>query len=92
MLKRKHLWWQELSKEEILEDVKNCDIAILPIGRNPSKVGVKRPKQLSFQGVYRFYQDETRLFVNDSIKKQIWVFDVLEDGTLSNKTLFAVTM
>ena len=32
MLKRKHLWWDELSKEEILEDVKNCDMAILPIG------------------------------------------------------------
>lgn len=32
MLKRKHLWWDELSQPEILEDVKNCDIAILPIG------------------------------------------------------------
>lgn len=32
MLKRKHLWWQELTRDEILEDVKNTDIAILPIG------------------------------------------------------------
>ena len=32
MLKRKHLWWDELSKDEILADVKECDIAILPIG------------------------------------------------------------
>lgn len=32
MLKRKHLWWDECSIEEILEDVKECDIAILPIG------------------------------------------------------------
>lgn len=32
MLKRKHLWWDQLSKDEILEDVKRCDLAILPIG------------------------------------------------------------
>jgi len=32
MLKRKYLWWDQLSKDEILEDVKQCDIAILPIG------------------------------------------------------------
>ena len=32
MLQRKYLWWDQLSKEEILEDVKRCDVAILPIG------------------------------------------------------------
>lgn len=32
MLKRKHLWWDECTLPELQEDVKYCDIAILPIG------------------------------------------------------------
>lgn len=35
-----------------------------------------------------FSTDEKRLFVNDSNLKCIWVFDVLADGTIANKTLF----
>lgn len=80
-------------------------------GRNPSRVGVEREKQLDFQGVYRYVKgeltvveksliapnglcfslDERQLFVNDSPKKYIWVFDVTQTGELINKRLWART-
>lgn len=82
-------------------------------GRNPSRVGVPRPQQLSFQGVFRFEPnsgeltlladdfgnpnglcfstDEKLLFVNDSPRSQIRVFDVHSDGTLTNSRVWAET-
>lgn len=36
-----------------------------------------------------FSPDETLLYINDSRKRQLWVFDVNEDGTLQNGRLFA---
>lgn len=78
-------------------------------GRNPSKVGVERKKQLDFQGIYKYAKgtltvlddsltapnglcfnlDETKLFVNDSPEKSIWVFDMMPSGELTNKRLWA---
>ena len=72
-------------------------------GRGP-RVGIPRPQELPFQGVYRldtagsltllvddlpkpnglcFSLDEQRLFVNDSDRGHIYVYDVLPDGTLA---------
>lgn len=81
-------------------------------GRNPSRVGVERSRQLSFCGVYRlddkgltllddrcitpnglcFTADEKRLYVADSKAKEILAYDVEQDGTLSNRRLFAKTV
>jgi gluconolactonase len=36
-----------------------------------------------------FSQDESRLYVNDTVRQHIRVFDVLSDGTVSNGRLFA---
>lgn len=36
-----------------------------------------------------FSQDETQLFVNDTIRQHIRVFDVLDDGTVANGRLWA---
>lgn len=33
--------------------------------------------------------DEHRLYVNESVQRNIWVYDLTEDGTVSNKRLFA---
>ena len=38
-----------------------------------------------------FSQDEKLLYVNDTPTNEIWVFDVAEDGSLSNRRLFAKT-
>ena len=32
--------------------------------------------------------DEKKLYVNESVQRRIWVYDVAEDGQISNKTLF----
>jgi gluconolactonase len=82
-------------------------------GRNEF-FGVPRPRQLSFQGVYRlrpeggeptlladdfaqpnglcFSLDETRLFVNDTDRQHIRVFDVHADGTIGNGRVWAETV
>ena len=83
-----------------------------PFGRE-SKVGIPRPTQLDFNGVYRwdsddasltlltaslnrpnglcFSADESLLYINDSPEYKIYVFEVAEDGALSNRRLFAKT-
>lgn len=33
--------------------------------------------------------DETRLYVNESVQRKIWVYDITEGGILKNKRLFA---
>lgn len=75
--------------------------------------GVKRPQELSFQGVYRvgadprkpallvddferpnglcFSLDGRRLFINDTARQHIRVFDVRPNGTLAGGTLWAET-
>ncbi|MGQ9841346.1 MAG: SMP-30/gluconolactonase/LRE family protein [Anaerolineae bacterium] len=80
-------------------------------GRRPTRYGVPRPQQLSFQAVFRldpatgaltpvaddfdqpnglcFSLDETRLFVNDSPREHIRVFDVLPDGSLRGGAVWA---
>jgi len=82
-------------------------------GRRPTRYGVPRPQQLSFQAVFRldahtgdltpvaddldqpnglcFSLDEKRLFVNDSPRRHIRVFDVQPDGTLANGRVWAET-
>lgn len=82
-------------------------------GRNPSRVGVPREQELSFQGVFMldpengrltlladdfenpnglcFSLDEKHLFVNDSPRSHIRVFDVRKDGTLNNSRVWAST-
>ena len=32
--------------------------------------------------------DETKLYVNESVQKNIWVYDLDSDGNISNKKLF----
>ena len=32
--------------------------------------------------------DETKLYVNESVQKNIWVYDLDSDGNISNKILF----
>lgn len=80
-------------------------------GRRPTRYGVPRPQQLSFQAVFRldpangaltpvaddfdqpnglcFSLDETQLFVNDSPRGHIRVFDVLPDGSLRGGAVWA---
>ena len=80
-------------------------------GRRPSRHGVPRAQQLSFQAVFRldtvtgalmavaddfdqpnglcFSLDEARLFVNDSPRGHIRVFDVLADGSLRGGEVWA---
>lgn len=75
--------------------------------------GVKRPQELSFQGVYRvgadpgkptllvddferpnglcFSLDGRRLFINDTARQHIRVFDVRPNGTLAGGALWAET-
>ena len=75
--------------------------------------GVKRPQELSFQGVYRvgadprkptlladdferpnglcFSLDGRRLFINDTARQHIRVFDVRPDGTLAGGAVWAET-
>jgi gluconolactonase len=75
--------------------------------------GVERPRELSFQGVYRagadpkrpallvddfdrpnglcFSLEGRRLFVNDTARKHIRVFDVRPDGALAGGRLWAET-
>jgi gluconolactonase len=82
-------------------------------GRRPTRYGVPRPQQLTFQAVFRldaqtgeltpvaddfdqpnglcFSLDETRLFINDSLRQHIRVFDVRSDGTLTNGCVWAET-
>ncbi len=82
-------------------------------GRNPSKVGIEREQELSFQGVFMFAprtqkltllmddfenpnglcfsKDEKQLYVNDSPRRHIRIFDVIDDGTLENGRLWAET-
>jgi gluconolactonase len=73
-------------------------------------VGIERPQELNFQGLYRvssegklhleagdfgqpnglcFSPDEKRLYVDDTPRAQIRVFDVAPDGSLSNSRIFA---
>jgi len=79
-------------------------------GRTREDLGVIRPQELGFQGVYRYdpdgslhlvaddfdqpnglclSQDETRLFINDSPRGHIRVFDVSESGALSGGEIWA---
>lgn len=82
-----------------------------PYGRINARVGLDRPRELDFQGVYRldpdsgtltllvddfdkpnglcFSLDERRLFINDTPRLHIRVFDVQEDGTLANGRVWA---
>jgi gluconolactonase len=82
-------------------------------GRIREDVGVPRPLQLSFRGVYRippgggktqlladdfeqpnglcFTLDERKLYVNDTLRKQIRLFDVQADGSLAGGKLWAET-
>jgi gluconolactonase len=75
--------------------------------------GVKRPQELSFQGVYKvgpdprrpallvddfdrpnglcFSLDSRRLFVNDTARQHIRVFDVRPDGSLAGGKVWAET-
>lgn len=80
-------------------------------GRTREDVGVPRPLQLDFRGVYRvagdgaptqllvddfdmpnglcFTLDEKRLFINDTARGHIRVFDVKADGMLSGGSVWA---
>lgn len=79
-------------------------------GRTREDLGVIRPQELDFQGVYRLdpdgtlhlvaddfaqpnglclSQDETRLFINDSPRGHIRVFDVAADGSLTGGAIWA---
>ena len=80
-------------------------------GRRPTRHGVPRAQQLSFQAVFRldpetgslvvvaddfeqpnglcFSLDETRLFVNDSPRGHIRVFEITEDGGLRGGEVWA---
>ncbi len=80
-------------------------------GRRPTRYGVPRPQQLTFQAVFRldpatgalvpvaddfdqpnglcFSLDEQRLFVNDSPRGHIRVFDVLLNGGLQGGRVWA---
>ncbi|MCY3572775.1 MAG: SMP-30/gluconolactonase/LRE family protein [Chloroflexota bacterium] len=84
-----------------------------PYGREP-KVGIPRPCDLDFNGVYRwretdaaltlltteldrpnglcFSADESLLYINDSPRFRILVFDVRADGSLAGGRLFAETV
>ncbi len=93
-----------------------------PYGRERN-VGIPRPCELEFNGVYRwqasespsgqgeaegkltlltseldrpnglcFSADESLLYINDSTRFRIMVFDVLADGSLANGRLFAKTV
>ncbi len=93
-----------------------------PYGRERN-VGIPRPCELEFNGVYRwrasetmsgqeeaedrlmlltseldrpnglcFSADESLLYINDSTRFRIMVFDVLADGSLANGRLFANTV
>ncbi|MCY4147511.1 MAG: SMP-30/gluconolactonase/LRE family protein [Chloroflexi bacterium] len=84
-----------------------------PYGREP-KVGIPRPCELVFNGVYRwravdgaltllttdldrpnglcFSADESLLYINDSPRLRIMVFDVLADGSLADGRVFANTV
>lgn len=84
-----------------------------PYGREPN-VGIPRPCELDFNGVYRwraaddaltlltseldrpnglcFSADESLLYINDSPRFRIMVFDVLADGSLADGRLFANTV
>ena len=76
-------------------------------------VGIERPQDLSFQGVYRvspggalhleagdfgqpnglcFSPDEKLLYVDDTPRAHIRVFDVAQDGSLSNSRIFAANI
>jgi gluconolactonase len=81
-------------------------------GRRPH-VGVPRPPELPFTGVYQlnvdtgaltlliddfdqpnglcFARDEAQLFVSDTVRLHIRVFDVTTDGTLENGRVWAET-
>lgn len=82
-----------------------------PYGRINPLVGLVRPQELDFQGVYRldaetgaltllvadferpnglcFAAGERRLFINDSARNHIRVFDLLADETLANGRVWA---
>jgi len=82
-------------------------------GRKPGRVGIERPQQLPFQGVYRFNPeteslslliddlsnpnglcfspDESKLYVNDSPNRSIWVYDIDPSGEVQNGSIFAKT-
>ena len=84
-----------------------------PYGRERN-VGIPRPCELDFNGVYRwtaadnaltlqtseldrpnglcFSADESLLYINDSTRFRIMVFDVLADGSLADGRLFANTV
>ena len=34
------------------------------------------------------HPDGTKLFVNESVQRNVWVYDITEDGSVSNKSLF----
>ena len=82
-----------------------------PYGRE-AKVGIPRPCELDFNGVYRwredepltlltseldrpnglcFSADESLLYINDSTRFRIMVFDVRADGSLADGRVFADT-
>lgn len=82
-----------------------------PYGRINERVGVLRPQELDFRGVYKldpdsgaltllvddfdrpnglcFSTDERRLFVDDTARGHIRVFDVKADGTIVNGRVWA---
>lgn len=80
-------------------------------GRNPSRVGVERERELDFCGIYRlkdsqlmllddscqtpnglcFSEDEQQLYVADSVRDEIVVYDVCPNGSIRDKRLFAKT-
>lgn len=82
-----------------------------PYGRIKANVGLLRPRELDFQGVYRldpdsgtlilliddfekpnglaFSLDERQLFIDDTARNHIRVFDVQADGTIANGRVWA---
>lgn len=83
-------------------------------GRTREDVGVPRPIELDYRGVYRispdgallqlvvqdfempnglcFSLDESKLFINDTARKHIRIFDVRADGTLEGGDVWAETI
>src|SRR6266516_4290508 len=56
-------------------------------GRMPV-FGIERERELGFQGVYRFSPDESLLYINDTPRAHIRVFDRQPDGTIGNGRMF----